>query len=66
MFAKEKPTQADKSNLPGKNGSQVSHDPLGGVLAEDGDRVVTLEPEVDEAAGHELNLGIVLFVRPGL
>ena len=52
------------AHSPCKDCSEVRDDPLRRVAAEDGDGVVSVEAEVDEGPGGDLNVRQVLLVRP--
>ena len=52
------------AHSPCKDCSEVRDDPLWRVAAEDGDGVVSVEAEVDEGPGGDLDVRQVLLVRP--
>ena len=52
------------AHSPCKDCSQVRDDPLWRVASEDGDGVVSVEAEVDEGPGGDLDVRQVLLVRP--
>ena len=52
------------AHSPCKDCSEVRDDPLWRVPPEDGDGVVSVEAEVDEGPGGDLDVRQVLLVRP--
>ena len=51
--------------LPSENSGHVGYDPFRGVLSDDDDGMVTVEPDVDESTSNQLGLGQILLVVPG-